>query len=393
MSEIPVVPADGRGIARAVAALAAGRLVIHPTETVVSLGGDPESALAVEAARRVKGYGRSRPFLCLVPGVEVVRELALRWSPAAERLTAAFWPGPLTLVVPVAEGVYPHVAQAGKLALRAVADPVSRRLVGAWGGAIFSTSANRRGDEPAVRVREAVSRLADAPGAAAIGLALDRSPAPEGVGIPTTDRPSTIVDVSGDVPRLVRDGALGLERLREAVPDFPQGLLGTALATSLGGMSVPRPYRLLVVCTGNTCRSPMGEALLRRLLDEARIEAEVRSAGTHAARGWPAHPLASSVARDAGLDLSSHRSQPLTSELLRWCDTVLCMSRGHVSRVRELDDAADVRLVTDFDPDPDSDEVVDPIGQEREVYVRSFAAIRSSLEGFVAGLARGVPGG
>ncbi len=158
-------------------------------------------------------------------------------------------------------------------------------------------------------------------------------------------------------------------------------------------MSAPRPYRLLVICTGNTCRSPMGEALLRRMLEEAGIEAKVRSAGTHAAKGWPAHPLASSVARDAGLDLSLHRSQPLTRELLEWSDTVLCMSRGHVSRARELDDAADVRLVTDFDPDPDSDGVVDPIGQEREVYVRSFASIKSSLEGFVAGLARGVPGG
>lgn len=158
-------------------------------------------------------------------------------------------------------------------------------------------------------------------------------------------------------------------------------------------MSAPRPYRLLVVCTGNTCRSPMAEALLRRMLEEAGIDAEVRSAGTHAAKGWPAHPLASAVAREADLDLSSHRAQPLTRELLLWSDTVLCMSRAHVNRVRELDDSVDARLVTDFDPDPDADGVVDPIGQEREVYVKSFAAIRSSLEGFVARLAGGVPGG
>lgn len=158
-------------------------------------------------------------------------------------------------------------------------------------------------------------------------------------------------------------------------------------------MSAPRPYRLLVVCTGNTCRSPMGEALLRRMLEEAGIEAEVRSAGTHAARGWPAHPLASAVARDAGLDLSAHRSQLLSRELLSWADTVLCMSAGHVNRAREIDDTADVRLVTDFDPDSSSDGVIDPIGQEREVYVESFAAIESSFRGFVADLARGVRGG
>ena len=117
------------------------------------------------------------------------------------------------------------------------------------------------------------------------------------------------------------------------------------------------------------------------------IEAEVRSAGTHAARGWPAHPLASAVARDADLDLSSHRSQPLTIELLGWADTVLCMSRVHVTRARELDETADIRLVTDYDASPGSDGVIDPIGHDRAVYEESFAAIRSSLEGFVAGLA------
>jgi protein-tyrosine-phosphatase len=137
----------------------------------------------------------------------------------------------------------------------------------------------------------------------------------------------------------------------------------------------------------------MGEALLRRLLAEAGIEADVKSAGTHAAPGWPAHPLAGSVAGDAGLDLSFHVSQPLTRELMRWADTVLCMSPGHVARAIELDEAADVRLVTEFVPDAGSEGVVDPIGKDREVYERSYAVIQSSLESFVASLTRGASRG
>ncbi len=217
MSDIPIVPADRWGIDRAVEALSEGRLVLHPTETVVSLSGDPRSAVAVERARRIKGYAVPRPFLCLVADVEGARNLALRWSPEAERLTSRFWPGPLTIVVPVARGVLSPVAEAGSLALRAVADPVSRRLVAAWGGAIFSTSANRRGQAPAVRIEEAVRRLADAPEAGSVALALAATPG-AGSEESATSVPSTIVDLSGDGPRLVRAGSVSEQRLREVVP-------------------------------------------------------------------------------------------------------------------------------------------------------------------------------
>lgn len=220
MSDIRIVPADRRGIKTAVKALAEGRLVLHPTETVVSLSGDPGSLIAVERARRIKGYEAPRPFLCLVADVEGARKLARRWSPDAERLTGRFWPGPLTIVVPVARGVLPAVAEEEGLALRAVADPISGRLVEAWGGAIFSTSANRRGEAPAVQIEEAVRRLADVPEAGAVALALAATPGDASEGS-ATNVPSTIVDLRGDGPRLVRAGAVSLDRLREVVPGLP----------------------------------------------------------------------------------------------------------------------------------------------------------------------------
>ncbi len=148
-------------------------------------------------------------------------------------------------------------------------------------------------------------------------------------------------------------------------------------------MSQSRPYRVLVVCTGNTCRSPMAEALLRRLFERAGVDAEVRSAGTAPMTGGPAHPHSVATASARGLDLSGHIARPLTPEVLSWADTVLAMQRAHARAVREMDSTADARVVTEFLPDGSREGILDPIGRDREVYEEVFDEIRAALEAFV----------
>lgn len=208
-------PADEEGIAAAVEALARARLILHPTDTVVSLSGDPYREAAAEAAWRLKGYDAPRPFLCLVPDSRAAQRLAAEWPEPAERLARAFWPGPLTIVVRAGEGAPAPVAAGGTLAMRPASDPVSRALLAAWDGALFSTSANRRGEAAPTRVEDAARDLGERPGGDAIALAL-RATAPEEAA---AGQPSSIVDVTG-APRLVRWGAIPLERLRETVPDL-----------------------------------------------------------------------------------------------------------------------------------------------------------------------------
>lgn len=215
MSEIELVACDATAIGRAVAALSAGWLILHPTETVVSLSGDPGNPAAVGRARRIKGYDESRPFLCLVAGTEAARGLAAEWPPAAEALAGRLWPGPLTLIVEAGPDAPRPVSAERAIALRPAADPVTSRLLGAWGRPLFSTSANRRGEPPPSRIGEAARRLADVPGAEAIALALtpaggeEEGPAGE---------PSTIVDVRGGAARIVRAGAVSAKRLRGVLP-------------------------------------------------------------------------------------------------------------------------------------------------------------------------------
>lgn len=132
--------------------------------------------------------------------------------------------------------------------------------------------------------------------------------------------------------------------------------------------------RILIVCTGNTCRSPLAEALLRRALAERGVErVEVASAGTGAWDGAPASEGSYLVALEHGLDLSAHRSRELTPELVRSADLILAMSPGHVARVEALGGAGRTLLLGEYaGRRGDAAQVADPFGAELEAYRRTF---------------------
>lgn len=140
-----------------------------------------------------------------------------------------------------------------------------------------------------------------------------------------------------------------------------------------------RPFRILFVCTGNTCRSPLAEGIARRELDRRGwgSEVEVASAGVAAAEGQGASEGSLTVAREEGLDLSDHRSRLLTREMALEADLILGMSAGHVARVVTLAENASVALLGDFAqgvPRP-GPTVPDPFGGPVEVYRETFRTL------------------
>lgn len=143
--------------------------------------------------------------------------------------------------------------------------------------------------------------------------------------------------------------------------------------------------RILLVCTGNTCRTPMAEALLRRELAARGLgDVVVESAGTGAWDGIPASEGSYLVALEHGLDLSAHRSRLLTAELVAGADLILTMGRSHVARAESLGGAGKSALLGQFaGREGASAEVRDPFGGDLAQYREAFREL-SSLLGTVA---------
>lgn len=142
-------------------------------------------------------------------------------------------------------------------------------------------------------------------------------------------------------------------------------------------------FRVMFVCTGNTCRSPMAEGGLRKLLENKEIkDIEVYSSGTGAATGFPATVYAIEAVRVWYADIRQHVSQPLTSELIRQADLIFCMTSSHCYEViRMVPDARKKTFVLKNYPELgcDGEGIEDPIGEPLDMYNQTFLEIGEEL--------------
>jgi L-threonylcarbamoyladenylate synthase len=180
------------------------RLVAYPTETVYGFGG-AVTAGACAALRRLKRREPHHPFLLLVDGADGVA--GVTWSATARTLARLFWPGPLTIVLPAEPGAFPAevVSGDGGVALRASPHAGALALIRAWRAPLTSTSANATGRPPARDTDEVVAALGELDAEDVFVL--------DGGALPPS-RPSTVVACQDSFVRVLREGAVDSDTLR-----------------------------------------------------------------------------------------------------------------------------------------------------------------------------------
>jgi L-threonylcarbamoyladenylate synthase len=223
---LPVLTPDAAGLAQAAAVLAGGGVVGFPTETVYGLGADARNGPAVARVFAAKGRPAFNPLIVHVADLKAARAVCVM-DGRAERLAAAFWPGPLTLVLPLREGagISPLVtAGLPTVAVRVPAHPVARALIAAFGGPVAAPSANPSGRVSPTSAAHVVAGLSGR-----IDAVVDGGACPVGVE-------STILGLDGPAV-LWREGGVPAERLAAVLGEMPRAAEAGAQPVAPGALA------------------------------------------------------------------------------------------------------------------------------------------------------------
>ncbi len=336
-------------------ALDNGQIVGLPTDTVYGLAVNAHNSVAIQRLRSVKER-TDKPFPFFIPK-NTMRDYVIITK---NKILEYFMPGPITVILKKKKGIdLPLVKDTA--GIRIPDTPYILKLLHLYNKPLAVTSANLSNEPPVTSAYQIAEAFTDVP------LVIN--------GGELHSQPSTVLDLTMKPPLVRRKGVVGILQIERVYEGIVQ-IIGSA------------KFHVLFVCSGNTCRSPMAEAILRTLVSPEICE--VRSAGTIAMEGAPAARHALEVVVEYGGTLSDHASRLLDKESVEWADLILVMSYGHFDRVTELSREAAVKtfLLKEYKRRVKYNEVADPVGKDLAAYKKAARDMMPALRMVARDIAR-----
>lgn len=305
---------DKNTIKKAVKCLEEGGLIVYPTDTLYGLGVDVFNRKAVNKLFLVKQRDMRNPVSLMLHSIQQIKEIFGIDSPALRTDLEKLLPGKYTAVInnplqkkiPIIENVNEPGTYLEKVGVRIPDHAVCKELTTLIDSPISTTSANLSGAKNVFNIQDIIAYMGDK-----LDLILDAGPIKQSKG-------STVIDFTHTPYKILRAGDISSDDVAEKIG-------------SKKILQLRDKFIITFVCSGNICRSPMAEYILRQMLTKTkyRKHVKVQSAGTLRIETSPAHEYAINVSNAHDLDLNPHSSQPVDDKIMEKSDLVFALAQNH----------------------------------------------------------------